>query len=62
MKLNNKRKSIYNKPKTNYSTKPSILAFIPRLRSQTDIHIHMVKLFCTTEKQQCKEHERAAKP
>ena len=60
MKLNNKRKSIYNKPKTNYSTKPSILAFIPRLRSQTDIY--MVKLFCKTEKQQCKAHERATKP
>ena len=48
MKLNNKRKSIYNKPKTNYRTKPRILAFIPRLRWQNDIYV--VKLFYTTQK------------
>ena len=40
---------MYNKPKTNYGTKPSILAFIPQLRSQTDIYV--VKLFCTTQKE-----------
>ena len=33
------KEKIYNKVKTNYSAKPRILAFISRLRSQTDIYV-----------------------